>query len=146
MAVYYKLQQKVNPRDTDGERKWYARIISQKRVMIEELAERISARVTAQRADVEAVLAAIQPLFRQNLVNGKVVKLSQLGNWRIVLVGAGETTEELYDTSLVRRAKVNFLPAVGLKTKLRVEGKDKIEFKRVTFETGTDDDEEGGII
>lgn len=145
MAIYYKLQQKVNPHNLEAPRRWYARIVSQKRVLIEELAERISARVTAQRPDVEAVLAALQPLFRQNLVSGKVVKLSQLGNWRVVLIGEGAADEATYDTSLIERIKVNYLPAVGLKSKLNLQGKDKLEFKRVTYTTDSDEEEGGGI-
>lgn len=142
-GILFKVIQKKDPRDPEAAGKYYGRIVSIKQIDIKELSERIAARVTCQRADIEGVLAAIQPLFRQNILNGKIVSLSQIGRWRASLNGVGANTKEEYDTTYLTKIKTVFVPNRSIKERLLLTNSEVKLIRIQSTQENTGEEEEG---
>ena len=67
-----------------------------------------------KRADVMAVLIALEDTIVEGLERGEIVRLGEIGSFQIGLRGKGAVSEEEYSASLIRKAKVNFRPGVAL--------------------------------
>ena len=75
---------------------------------IREISERIHQMCTVTRADVMAVLTALEEIVSEGLQGGEIVRLGELGS--LSLSGGGAETEELYNDSLIERVRVLFRP------------------------------------
>jgi nucleoid DNA-binding protein len=53
------------------------------------------------------------------LREGKIIELGEIGNFQITVNSEGVETEEEATTSLVKRASVTFRPAIALKDMLQ---------------------------
>lgn len=118
-TVNYCVVGKINPSDREsGEVKYYAVVQSKGQTGIDEIAERISVSTTATRADVLAVLAALEEQVIDTLESGQTVKLGDIGSFRLSVGGEGSVSEELYDPSLIEKVKVVFTPSSRMKASL----------------------------
>lgn len=131
MAITYKVRGRRDPRNYDkaGTAKFYAQIISNQQIQIEEMARNIARRITAQEADVQAVLVALGPVMRELLLNSYVVQLSQLGRFRVSFNGLGADSEEKYETGYISRIKTVFTPTKAIKQEFSLDVGD-LEFVR----------------
>ena len=95
--------------------KFYAQAQANGHVEIREMADRIQKTCTVTRADVMAVLVALEEceLWRR-LEGGEIVRLADLGTFQIGLSGRGAETEDTYDVSMIRKARINFRPGIAL--------------------------------
>lgn len=140
-TVNYCVVAKINPADREsGEKKYYAVVQSKGQTGIDEIAERISASTTATRADVLAVLAALEEQVIDNLESGQTVKLGDIGSFRLSVGGEGSATEDTYDTSLIERVKVVFTPSSRMKA-----GLNSLKYTKVPIKNPKETDEEGGL-
>ena len=48
------------------------------------------------------------------LEGGEIVRLADLGTFQIGLSGRGAETEDTYDVSMIRKARINFRPGIAL--------------------------------
>ena len=74
------------------------------------MSERIQSSCPVNKADVYAVLVALEDVVAEAIQNGEIVRLGDLCTLQVSLNGKGAVTEEDYDTSLIKRAKINFRP------------------------------------
>lgn len=143
MAITYKLRGRRDPREPEkaNSAKFYAQIVSNQQIQIEDIAKNIARRITAQEADVQAVLIALGPVMRELMLNSYVIQLSQLGRFRLIFNGLGSTTEENYDIGYLMRVKTVFTPVKTLKSEFSLEA-GNIEFVRAKgdFISGQDKD------
>lgn len=140
-TVNYCVVAKINPANHEsGEKKYYAVVQSKGQTGIDEIAERISASTTATRADVLAVLAALEEQVIDNLESGQTVKLGDIGSFRLSVGGEGSTTEDTYDTSLIERVKVVFTPSSRMKA-----GLNSLKYTKVPIKNPKETDDEGGL-
>lgn len=142
--MLYKLTKRKNPRDTGAPGRYYAYVLCLSELGIDELAERIAAGSTVTRHDCLAVLSALQEQIIYALREGKSVSMGDIGRFRVVARGAGSTTPEDYDTSLVRSLHVCFTPSPAMKDALEPS---KVSLERVELAGGADGggEEEGQI-
>lgn len=112
-SVTYSVVPRINPRDKEAAPKFYAQAQARGDVNIREMASRIQGTCTVTKADVYAVLVALEDVIVEALQNGEIVRLGELGTFQVGLSGKGAVTSEDYDTSLIRKARINFRP--GLK-------------------------------
>ena len=82
------------------------------------MSERIQASCTVTKADVYAVLVAMEDVIIDALKSGEIVRLGDLGTLQIGLSGKGTLTEEEYDSSLIKKARINFRPGIALSSML----------------------------
>ena len=141
-SVTYSVSPRINPRDKEAAPKFYAQAQARGDVSIREMAERIQSTCTVTKADVYAVLVALEDVIVEALQNGEIVRLGELGTFQLSLSGKGAVTEEDYNTSLIKRAKINFRPRLTLAGMLG-----KLQFSKVDIKYAKEDaadKEEGG--
>ena len=140
-SVTYSVVPRVNPRDKEAAPKFYAQAQARGDVNIREMATRIQGSCTVTKADVYAVLVALEDVIMEALQNGEIVRLGELGTFQVSLSGKGAVTSEDYDTSLIKKARINFRPGLSLAGML-----DTLSFSKVAIKYQKEADEEGGEL
>ena len=113
-TVTYSVVPRINPREKNDPPKFYAQAQARGDVSIREMAERIQATCTVHKTDVYAVLVALEDVVKEAIQNGEIVRLGELCTLQVSLSGKGTLTEEEYDDSLIKKAKINFRPGAIL--------------------------------
>lgn len=132
-TVKYSVIPRINPRDRETDPKYYAQVNSSGDVSLREMCERIQQSCTVTKADVHAVLVALEDVIVDALKGGEIIRLGDLGTFRVSLSSKGALTEKEYNTSLITRARILFRPGAILSealanltyTKLKAEGEDE---------------------
>ncbi len=140
-SVTYSVSPRINPRDKDAAPKYYAQAQARGDVNIREMSSRIQATCTVTKADVYAVLIALEDVIVEALQNGEIVRLGELGTFQLSINGKGAATEEDYDTSLIKRTKINFRPGTALADMLG-----KLSFSKVAVKYVKEDEEEDEVV
>ena len=112
--VTYSVAPRINPRDKEAAPKYYGRVQANGDVNIREVSERIQQTCTVPKADVQAVLLALEDVIIDALKGGEIVRLGDLGTFQIGISSKGAVTEEDYDVSLITKARINFRPGLAL--------------------------------
>ena len=112
--VSYSVSPRVKPGDKTAPPKYYGHVQANGDVSIREMSERIQASCTVTKADVYAVLVAMEDVIIEALKGGEIVRLGDLGSFQIGISSKGALTEEDYDTSLIKKARINFRPGTAL--------------------------------
>ena len=141
-SVTYSVVPRINPRDKEAAPKFYAQAQARGDVNIREMATRIQGTCTVTKADVYAVLVALEDVIVEALQNGEIVRLGELGTFQVGLSGKGAVTSEDYDTSLIRKARINFRPGLTLAGMLS-----SLSYSKVAIKYPKEaDEEEGGDL
>ena len=141
--VTYSVVPRINPRDKEAPAKYYARAQASGDVNIREMSERIQQSCTVTKADVQAVLVALEDVIIDALKSGEIVRLGDLGSFQVGLTSKGAVTEEDYTPSLITKARINFRPGVALSGALTALTYAKVAKRPSKVETDKDT-EEGG--
>lgn len=112
--VTYSVVPRINPRSKEEPAKYYAQAQASGDVNLREMSERIQASCTVTKADVHAVLVAMEDVIIDALKAGEIVRMGDLGTFQIGLSSKGTLTEEEYDDSLIKKARINFRPGMAL--------------------------------
>ena len=112
--VTYSVVPRINPREKNDPPKYYAQAQASGDVNLREMSERIQATCTVTKADVYAVLVSMEDVIIDALKSGEIVRLGDLGTFQIGVSGKGTLTEEEYDSSLIKKARINFRPGMAL--------------------------------
>ena len=112
--VTYSVVPRIDPRQKTDPPKYYAKAQASGDVNLREMSERIQQTCTVTKADVYAVLVAMEDVIIDALKSGEIVRLGDLGTLQIGLSGKGTLTEEEYDSSLIKKARINFRPGIAL--------------------------------
>ena len=136
-TVTYTVVPKINPRDRETEPKFYGNVKSSGDINIREMAERIQGSCTVTKADVYAVLVALEDVIVDALQNGEIVRLGELCTLQVRLSGKGALSEEDYEASLIKRAKVNFRPGIAIAGMLS-----SLNFTKVAIKYQKEEEEE----
>ena len=128
-SVTYSVVPRINPREKDEAPKYYAQAQARGDVSIREMAERIQSSCTVHKSDVYAVLVALEDVIAEALQNGEIVRLGELCTLQVSLSGKGALTEDDYDTSLIKRSKINFRPGRVLSNALAGLSFTKVDIK-----------------
>ena len=138
--VTYSVAPRINPRDKEAPPKYYGRVQANGDVNIREMSERIQQTCTVHKADVQAVLLALEDTITDALKSGEIVRLGDLGTFQIGISSKGAVTEEDYSDSFITKARINFRPGLALAGILTGLSYKKVSRKVVK----TDEEEEGG--
>ena len=142
-SVTYSVVPRYNPTEKGTPPKYYAQAQARGSVSIREMAERIQSSCTVNKADVYAVLVALEDVIAEALQNGEIVRLGDLCTLQVSLSGKGALTEDDYNTSLIKRAKINFRPGRVLADSLTSLSYSKVGIK---YPKETEEEEpEGGV-
>ena len=109
-TVTYSVVQRINPREKNDPPKYYAQAQARGDVSLREMAERIQSTCTVTKADVYAVLISLEDVVKDAIQNGEIVRLGELCTLQVGLSGKGTLTEEEYEDTLIKKARINFRP------------------------------------
>ena len=132
---------RINPKDKDAAPKYYGHVQASGDVSLREMSERIQQSSTVTKADVYAVLVALEDVIIDALKGGEIVRLGDLGTFQIGISSKGAATEDDYSDELITKARINFRPGtalVGILTNL--------SFKKVAVKTSKADSEEDEVV
>lgn len=110
MAIEYKVVSRPNPRD-NTKKKFYASTKSTGEATFRALCEEIEQISSLSGADVQGVMYALADIVRRHLADGRIVRLGDLGNFRMSLHSNGEDSEEDVDVHSIQGARIIFTPS-----------------------------------
>ena len=125
-SVTYSVVPRTKPGEKNDPPRYYAQAQARGDINIREMAERIQSTCTVHKTDVYAVLVALEDVVAEAIQNGEIVRLGDLCTLQISLSGKGSLTEEDYNESLIKRAKIIFRPGKVLAGAL-----DSLNFSKV---------------
>lgn len=131
----YSVVERKDPQNPDVEGKYYAQAQARGEAGIRELSQRIQQMCTVTRADVMAVLVALEDVVSDSLSNGEIVRLGELGSLQVSLSGEGATTKDDYHDGLIQKAKILFRSGRTLSNMLTSLRYEKVEQKYKKEET-----------
>ena len=134
-TVKYSVIPRINPRDRESEPKFYAQARMSGEVSLREMCDRIQQSCTVTKADVNAVLVAMEDVFVDALKGGEIIRLGDLGTFRVSLSSKGSLTEKEYTSSLITKSRIIFRPGSVLSDALT-----NLSFSKLTEKK--EDDEE----
>lgn len=129
MPIRYKLvQRKDFTKDApkDGKR-FYAQLVSNGTVSLDELCESIAEETALTSADVKSVFDHLPRILRRHLSEGRNVQLGELGSIRPTLGSQGSLTKKEFDAAtMMKKPGLMFTPG-----KLLQKMRDDTTFVRV---------------
>ena len=117
-SVLYNVVPKRNPKNIELDPQFYATAKSRGDIDLDMMSERIEKECTLTKADIYAALVGLEGAIIAALQNGEIVRMGQLGAFRITLSSKGSATKDKFDTSLINGGRVTFHAGKGLKTML----------------------------
>lgn len=100
--------------------KYHPSLISVKPVQIREIVENISTRCTVNRADVRAVIIALEEVILEHILHGHSVRLGDLGSFRPTIKSSGSEKPEEVGVRNISALRVRFNPGATLRNSLRL--------------------------
>ena len=142
-TVKYSVIPRNNPRDRESEPKFYAQARMSGEVSLREMCDRIQQSCTVTKADVHAVLVAMEDVFVDALKGGEIIRLGDLGTFRVSLSSKGSLTEKEYTSSLITKSRIIFRPGSVLSDALT-----NLSFSKLTDKKEDDEEteEESGDV
>lgn len=131
----YSVVERKDPQNPEMGGKFYAQAQARGEAGIRELSQRIQQMCTVTRADVMAVLIALEDVVSDSLSNGEIVRLGELGSLQVSLSGEGATTKDDYHDGLIQKAKILFRSGKTLSNMLTTLKYEKVEQKYKKEET-----------
>ena len=117
-TVTYTVVPKINPRDRETDPKFYGNVKSSGDINIREMAERIQGSCTVTKADVYAVLVALEDVISESIQKGEIVRLMDIGTLRVGISTKGALKEEDFNEALIKKARILFRPGSVLQNAL----------------------------
>jgi len=119
MPVKFKVIERGQPGVAGGgQKKYYAMVVSDGEFTLENMTTEIEKRCTVNGADIRAVLYSMVDVAAQNLEEGTIVRLGELGSLRMSLSSEGREKEEDVNATAIRGNSIIFSPGPKLKDSL----------------------------
>ena len=139
-SVTYSVVPRTKPGEKNDPPKFYAQAQARGDISLREMAERIQSTCTVHKSDVYAVLVALEDVVSEAIQNGEIVRLGDLCTLQVGLSGKGSLTEEDYNDTLIKRAKINFRPGKVLASALETLKFSKVPIKYTKEEPEVNDE------
>ena len=117
--IKLKFFKRKNPNDLSAPEKYYAAAISEGSIDLKRLAEKIAYQSTLTPGDCYNVLSALEKNIIEELSDGRIVRLGDLGTFRLSVSSEGIDTLENTHSGMVKKARILFRPAIGLRNMLK---------------------------
>ena len=118
-TVKFSLAKRRNPSNPSAAIKFYAQAQASGEKTLDDMSCGIEQLCTVTRPDIVAVLAALQISVIESLQNGEIVRLGDLGSFRLALKGKGTLTEKEFSSSLIKKTRIVFTPSKQITTQLK---------------------------
>lgn len=111
MPIEYSLVQRGLPGDPKSPKKWYASVRARGTTTERNMVDKISRGTSLSPGDVKNAIESLLQEIPRELADGQIVKLGDLGSFRVTLQSEGTDKEEEYAAAQIRKVKVNFTPS-----------------------------------
>lgn len=111
-TVKFSVGAKKNPMDLDAAPRFYACAQSSGVQSLEDLSKVIEKNCTLTSTDIMAVLHAMDEVMRDQLSNGQIVRIGDLGYVRLALRSEGAETAESFTSAMIKKVRVVFTPSL----------------------------------
>ena len=142
MAIKYSVVKRKNPLKKDDPAKYYAQVQSSGEDDFKSMTRAVADRCTVTGSDSKAVLDAFMTVMLQRLATGQIVRLNDLGSFRISISSMGTENEKYINAAKITKARIIFTPCAELKAMCK-----SLTFTKAGTNTGGNsggsDEEEG---
>ena len=114
-SVTYSVVSRKNPHDPESPAMYYAHAQARGEADIRTLSDRIELMCTVTKADVMAVLVAVESTIGECLSNGEIVRLGDLGSLQMSLSSKGAAKKEDFNAALINKSRILFRPGDTLR-------------------------------
>lgn len=115
MAIKYNVLEIGKPGDPEAPKKFYARPVHNGEITLEDLTEDISHASSLTEFDIYAVLQSLVREIPRNISRGYIVRLGNLGAFRLGSNSTGSDTEEEVTSNNIFRKRLLFYPGKHVK-------------------------------
>ncbi|WP_125151569.1 HU family DNA-binding protein [Bergeyella zoohelcum] len=116
MSMKFKSIQKAQPGVSGGgDKKYYANPVYTGEITLDQLTEKIEKISTVSGADIRAVLYALVDIIPSELANSQIVRVGELGSFRVSISSEGKVKEEEVTANSIKSSKILFTPGTKLK-------------------------------
>ncbi|MDR2064350.1 MAG: HU family DNA-binding protein [Prevotellaceae bacterium] len=128
MAIKYKTIQKVQPGIAGGgSRKYYASIVIDGEISVDELVKEIEKFSALSEPDIRGVIIALENVIQSKLAESKIVRLDKLGSFYPTLSSEGKDEAKQITASSIKKAGINYRPGERIIDAINAAGFKKIE-------------------
>lgn len=113
--IGFKSVQRHNPLDPLAPNKFYAIPVYRSHVGLKELSDEVAEKSSLTRGDCYNVIQNFLSSMKKALNNGDIVKLDDLGTFRITLSSNGKETSDDLSSGDIKKARIRFSPGEELK-------------------------------
>ena len=118
MTVKFNIVERANPRDLEAPKKFYPSIQSSGRKSLRQLTNRITQMCTVSSPDTLAVLESLLTIIPQELADGNIVELGDLGSFWLRSSTEGSDEMDKVTASQVTNILPRFIPGKEFKKAL----------------------------
>lgn len=108
MSIKFNVHEIGKPGDPAAPKKFYARPVHSGEISLEDLASDISHASSVNEPDVYAVLQSLVREIPRNISQGYIVRLGNLGSFRLTAKSTGSETEEEVSAANIVRPRLLF--------------------------------------
>ncbi|MEM9424436.1 MAG: HU family DNA-binding protein [Spirochaetota bacterium] len=116
---FTSIEKTLNIGPQKGQKKHFASTYSTGEINIEGLTEEIGKISTVSGADIRAVLYALVDVLPRHLSEGQIIRLGELGSFRISISSQGEDSPEKVTAHSIKKARLLFNPGKHLQEMLQ---------------------------
>jgi predicted histone-like DNA-binding protein len=140
MTIKFKPIEKAQPGIAGGgEKKWYAQIVYDEEVTMDELVQEIEKFCSLTEPDIKGVISALENVIQNKLAASRIVRMERLGSFYPAISSSGEVEEAKVDAASIKKASVNYRPGDRIVKAINDAGYRKVSdgSKKPTPETPT---------
>jgi predicted histone-like DNA-binding protein len=128
MAIKYKALQKTQPGIAGGgNRKYYASIVIDGEVTIDEIVKEIEKFSALSEPDIRGVLIALENVIQNKLTESKIVRLDKLGSFYPAISSEGKDDAKQVTAGSIKKAGINYRPGSRIMDAMNAAGFKKVE-------------------
>lgn len=122
MSIKFNVQEIGNALNPEAPKKFYLRPVSSGEMTLDDLATEIAHTSSLTEADVHAVLQALVHAIPRAISDGYIVRLGNLGSFRMSVNSAGSNQKDQVSEASIRKRRLVFYPGKRLKQQLNKIG------------------------
>ena len=142
-TIKYKIISRKNPQEPDGAPQYYAKAVQDRSMDFEDFVSHMSDHNSPfSRGVIHGVLTDMLDCLQELVLDGKSVRLGELGLFSVGLTGRTAATQQGWDPSLIEGVKLNVR---NTKTWSNAELRKRCRLSEMSaYDDGTDDEDETG--
>lgn len=109
--MFYRLYKKPQPGIAGGGiKKWYGNAVLDQELTVDDLVKKIEKFSSFSEADIRGVMIAMENVIKEEIVQGKIIRLDVLGSFYPVISTEGVENEADFTEQHIKNVKVAYRP------------------------------------